>query len=280
VEANPDAKMTNPIDLPITEPVIVPTSAPLRPKSYSGIGLPYVDLDDLTGYLVVIEGSDGVGRSTHINMLKNWLQLKGFGVLETGWTRSNLVGATIDLAKQGHGMNVLTHTLLYATDFADRLEHQVIPALRSGFVVLADRYIYTALARAAARGADMDWVKKLFGFALQPDLVVYLKLSVDALFQRVIRSDSGLDYWEAGMDQNPGCDPYLSFRRYQTKVLREFNRLSREHGFHNVDAGRPVAQTQRLIRQYVADLLHIDLTEQDREVVPPFTRAESTGNAG
>jgi dTMP kinase len=278
VEPVPEKTPDLPIDVTVTEPVITPTSAPLRAKSYTGIGMPYVDLDDLTGYLVVIEGSDGVGRSTHIGLLKSWLQLKGFGVLETGWTRSNLVGATIDLAKEGHGMNVLTLNLLYATDFADRLEHEIIPALRSGFVVLADRYIYTALARAAARNADLDWVQKLFGFAIEPDVVVYLKLNVDALFQRLIRSTNGLDYWEAGMDQNPGCDPYESFHRYQSKVLREFNRLGRVHKFKNVDAGRPVANTQLSIRKHVADLLHIDMTADDREVTLPLARL--SGDAG
>ncbi|MHC4713365.1 MAG: dTMP kinase, partial [Planctomycetota bacterium] len=159
--------------------------APARRKKYLGRGLPYTDLDDLNGHLVVIEGSDGVGRTTQIRLLKNWLQIKGFGVLETGWTRSQLVGPTIDLAKAGHAMNNLTWNLLYTTDFADRLEHEIIPGLRSGFVVLADRYYYTALARAAVRHSDIDWVRSLYGFAIEPDLVIYLQVDVDTLFKRV-----------------------------------------------------------------------------------------------
>jgi dTMP kinase len=238
---------------------------PIRPKKYIGHGLPYVDLDDLTGQLLVIEGSDGVGRSTQISLLKSWLEIRGFGVVETGWTRSNLVGATIDVAKEGHGMNVLTFNLLYATDFADRLEHDVIPALRSGFVVLADRYTYTALARAAARGADVEWVKSLFGFAIEPDLVIYLKVDTKTLVRRVIAS-SRLDYWEAGMDQNPGCDPYDSLVRYQTKVLREFNRLAKQYNFRKVDARHEVARTQRELRKHVAEALEFELTEQDLEI--------------
>jgi dTMP kinase len=238
---------------------------PVRPKRYFGHGLPYVDLDDLTGQLLVVEGSDGVGRSTHIRLLKSWLEVRGFGVIETGWTRSNLVGATIDVAKEGHGMNVLTFNLLYATDFADRLEHDVIPALRSGFVVLADRYIYTALARAAARRADVEWVKSLFGFAIEPDLVIYLKVDVKTLVRRVVAS-SRLNYWEAGMDQNPGCDPYDSLVRYQRKVLREFNRLAKQYNFRKVDARHEVARTQRELRRHVADALEFEITDQDLDI--------------
>ncbi len=225
-------------------------------KRFVGRGLAYTDLEDLTGYLVVIEGSDGVGRTTQISLLRDWLQVQGFGVVETGWRRSRLVGQTIDLAKEGHAMNLLTHNLLYATDFADRLEHDIIPSLRAGFVVLSDRYIYTAFVRAAARRADTAWVRSLYGFAIEPDLVVYLKVDVKTLFDRVIRS-SGLDYWEAGLDQNPGCDPYESFRRYQSKLLGEFDNLSKEFGFREVDARRPVKDVQRELRKCIAELLKI-----------------------
>jgi dTMP kinase len=219
--------------------------APARRKKYLGRGLPYTDLDDL--------------------LLKNWLQIKGFGVLETGWTRSQLVGPTIDLAKAGHAMNNLTWNLLYTTDFADRLEHEIIPGLRSGFVVLADRYYYTALARAAVRHSDIDWVRSLYGFAIEPDLVIYLQVDVDTLFKRVIMS-SGLEYWEAGMDQHPGSDPYESFRKFQSKLIREFNKLSREFGFTRLDARGSVGRIQVKLRKYVADLLNIELTREDRAV--------------
>lgn len=238
---------------------------PATEKRYVGRGLPYTDIEDLNGCLVVIEGSDGVGRSTQIALLKSWLQVKGFGVLETGWTRSALVGPTIDLAKAGHAMNSLTFNLLYATDFADRLEHEIIPALRSGFVVLADRYLYTALARAAARKADLDWVRSLYGFAIEPDLVIYLKVDVKTLIRRVIMASS-LDHWEAGMDQNPGYDPYESFTRYQAKVIREFNRLSREFGFLAVDARRSIEAIQQDLRRHVAQLLNTQITEEDMQI--------------
>ena len=237
-------------------------SVPSRKKRFLGRGLPYTDLDGLTGHLVVIEGSDGVGRTTQIQLLKNWLQVKGFGVLETGWTRSQLVGPTIDLAKAGHAMNNLTYNLLYATDFADRLEHEIIPGLRSGFVVLGDRYYYTALARASVRNSNIDWVRSLYGFAIEPDFVVYLDVDVDTLFHRVIMS-SGLDYWEAGMDQHPGSDPYESFCRFQKKLLGEFNRLSREFGFESVDARGTVEEIQVELRKLVAGHLKIDIADED-----------------
>src|SRR5580765_8872637 len=143
--------------------------------------MPYLPTEGCTGRLIVIEGTDGVGRSTQTLMLKQWLEVQGFAVLDTGWTRSKLVGQAITDAKMGHSLHRLTYSLMYATDLADRLEYQIIPALRSGFVVLANRYIYTAIARGIARGADRDWLRDLFGFAVQPDLVLYLQLPVESL---------------------------------------------------------------------------------------------------
>jgi len=240
-------------------------SLPTREKRYFGKGLPYLDLDDLTGYLVVIEGSDGAGRSTQIRVLKEWLQFKGFGVAETGWTRSSLVGPAIDVAKAGHAMNNLTFNLLYATDLADRLEHEIIPALRSGFIVLSDRYVYTAMARAAVRGADMEWIRPLYGFAVVPDLVIYLKVDVNTLLRRLLMS-SGLDYWEAGLDQNPDCDPYDSFRRYQTKLVKEYNSLSKEFEFKSVNAKKAIRSIQKDLRNDVAKLLGFELSQDDLKI--------------
>jgi dTMP kinase len=244
--------------------VSIPTHAK-RARRFFGRGLRDVDLKDLAGYLIVIEGSDGVGRTTQIDLLRSWLQIKGFGVLETGWTRSMLVGPTIDLAKTGNALNPLTFNLLYATDLADRVEHEVIPALRSGFIVLSDRYFYTALARAAARRSDCEWVRSLYGFAVEPDMVFYLKADVQTLFSRALR-DTGLDYWEVGMDQNPGCDPYDSFMRYQSRVIRELNNLSKEFGFLDVNARSSVVAIQRQLRKQVAERLNIPLTTDDMSI--------------
>jgi dTMP kinase len=223
-------------------------------RNYIGNGLPYTNLDDLSGHLIVIEGSDGVGRSTQIRLLTEWLEIQGYGVVETGWTRSQLLGTTIDLAKAGNTVNALTFNLLYATDFADRLEHKVIPALRSGFVVLADRYIYTAIARALVRGTGREWIQKIYGFAVEPDLILYLKVDVKTLINRVLLAD-GLDYWEAGMDHNQGLDPYDSFRRYQGRLVKEFNDLAKEFDFKVVNAKRDVERIQKDLRKHISELL-------------------------
>ncbi|MDP6125115.1 MAG: thymidylate kinase, partial [Candidatus Latescibacteria bacterium] len=198
---------------------------------------------------------------------RQWLEVQGFGVVETGWTRSQLVSRTIDLAKQGHAMNPLTFNLLYATDFADRLEKEIIPSLKSGFIVLADRYIYTAIARAEVRGVDMTWIRDLFGFAIQPDLVMYMKIGAEALARRVIRSH-GLDYWEAGLDHSPGSDPYDSFLKYQRRLLREFNKLADEYGFEVINAARSVGAIQRELRRRVAQVIGAD-----PEAGPPIPRS-------
>ena len=141
---------------------------------YMGHKMPYLPSGGRTGKLIVIEGTDGVGRSVQAALLKEWLEVQGYAVLDTGWTRSKLIGEAITEAKQGHSLHHLTHSLMYASDLADRLEYQIIPALKSGFIVLADRYIYTAIARGVARDADRDWLMDLYSFALVPDLIFYL----------------------------------------------------------------------------------------------------------
>src|ERR1041384_1963690 len=165
--------------------------------------MPYLPSDGCTGRLIVVEGTDGVGRSTQAFMLKEWLEVRGFAVLDTGWTRSKLVGQAITDAKTGHSLHRLTYCLMYATDLADRLEYQIIPALRSGFVVVADRYIYTAHTPGHARGADSDWLRDLFSFAVAPDLVFYLRLGVADLVPRVLQAGK-MNYWESGLDMNSG----------------------------------------------------------------------------
>ena len=161
---------------------------------------------------------------------------------------------TIGTAKAGHNLNQLTFSLLYATDFADRLEKIVIPALRSGFVVIADRYMFTAFARSVVRGADPAWIRSVFGFALVPDLTLYLKVDVDTLIPRILRN-RGMDYWEAGMDIHFDADLFESFRKYQRRLIREYNRMAGEFGFVTVDATRTVEEIQTRIRARVQSLL-------------------------
>ncbi|HEX9428602.1 MAG TPA: thymidylate kinase [Candidatus Polarisedimenticolia bacterium] len=221
---------------------------------FFGHGLPYADTRDLRGTLITIEGTDGVGRSTQVRMLKEWLEIQGYGVIETGWTRSELMSETIGAAKAGHNLNQLTFSLLYATDFADRLEKIIIPALRSGFVVLADRYVFTAFARSVVRGADPEWIRSVFGFALIPDATLYLKIDAETLIPRVLRA-RGIDYWEAGMDMHLDTDLYESFRRYQWRLIREYNKMAREFGFISVDAALSEDEIQARIRRRVQTIL-------------------------
>jgi dTMP kinase len=238
-----------------------------KKKIFSGFGLPYADISDVAGKLIVIEGTDGVGRSTQIEELKKWLEVKGYGVVTTGWTRSPLMGKTIDEAKSGHTLNVNTFSLLYAADFADRLEHEIIPALKSGFVVLADRYNYTAFARSVVRGADRQWIRKVFGFSLEPDVIFYMRISIEDLIPRVINSQTlhkryweeqsgeGMDYWESGMDLHLGEDFYDSFIEYQKSILKEFDKMTTEFSFQVVDAAKGFEEVNRTLKQGILAVL-------------------------
>jgi len=209
-------------------------------KTYGKI-LPGMNLSDLGGKLIVIEGTDGAGRTTQINMLKPWLEELGHAVLDTGMTRSPLAGEGIRRAKEGNNLGRVTQSLFYATDFVDRLENEIVPALRAGFIVLTDRYIYSLIARAMVRGMDPAWIRSVYGVALKPDAVFYLRLGIDQLVPRVVFS-RGFDYWESGMDLYPGNDMYESFCNYQRALLDQFDRLSEEYKFEIVDAaGDPKA---------------------------------------
>jgi dTMP kinase len=234
----------------------------VTPGHYYGHGLPYLPLNDYPGRIIAIEGTDGVGRSTQIRLLREWLEVRGYGVIETGWTRSPLMQPTIDLAKSSNTLNKLTFVLLYACDFADRLEKEIIPALRAGFIVLADRYIYTAIARAGVRGVDSQWIRRLYGFAIAPHLVFYLKIDADALARRVLES-SGISYWEAGMDMKAGGDIYDSFRGYQRQLLREYATMADEFGFRVLDGRKSIRSIQDELRRQIGEFL-----EEDRLLAP------------
>lgn len=234
---------------------------------YFGDGLPYVNLSDLKGKLIAIEGTDGVGRSTHIDLLQEWLEVQGYGVITTGWTRSNLMSKTIEMAKQGNILDRWSFSLLYATDFADRLEHQIIPALRSGFIVLADRYIYTALARDAVRSGDRTWIRNVFGFAVVPDLVLYLRIDVDTLALRVIET-KGMNYWESGMDLRLGVDLFDSFKKYQSSLIEEFDKMAEEFHFQVIDARKPPEEIQDSLRSKIQPIL----TNEKRPLEPAQER--------
>jgi dTMP kinase len=225
-----------------------------QPGSYYGSGIPYLPIDGYPGRIIAIEGTDGVGRSTQIRLLREWLEVQGYGVVETGWTRSALMQPTINLAKASNTLNKLTFVLLYATDFADRLEKEIIPALKAGFIVLSDRYIYTAMARAGVRGVDRAWVRNLYGFAIAPHLVFYLKIDERTLIRRVLQA-RGMDYWESGMDLKLGDDIYESFRAYQRALLREYASMADEFGFRILDARRRIDVIQDELRRQIGAFL-------------------------
>ena len=225
-----------------------------RGRTWYGHGLPYRKIGKRPGHLIVIEGTDGVGRSTQIELLRTWLEVEGYAVSNTGWTRSPLLADTINEAKAGHELTVTTFSLLYAADFADRIEHQIIPALKAGFIVIADRYMYTAFARNAVMGADPEWTRQVFGMALVPDLVLYLSIDLEHLVPRVLEG-KGMDYWESGMHLALGTDIFDSFEHYQRRLLAEYDRLAEEFGFIGVDARRPVEEIQRDLREHIAAYL-------------------------
>lgn len=233
---------------------------PSDTKRWFGHGLPYVEQRPLPGHLIVIEGTDGVGRSTQVGLLGSWLELEGYAVSNTGLTRSPLLSETISEAKAGHQLTPMTFSLLYAADFADRLEHEILPALQAGFIVIADRYMYTAFARNAVMGADPEWTHEVFGMALVPDLVLYLEIDVDTLVPRVVRG-KGMDYWESGMHLALSSDIFDSFRNYQQRLITEYNRLAREFGFLTVDARRSVDEIQAELRHHVSNYLRRPRTE-------------------
>lgn len=182
------------------------------------------------GLLIVIEGTDGAGKSTQVNMLKKYIEKEGFACMLSEWKTSRLISEVINEAKERNLLNATTFSLLYAADYADRLENTIIPALKAGFVVVLDRYTYTAYVRDSVRGHDIKWVKNLYNYAPVPDLVFYLKMPVDKLLKRMIGTD-GLDYFESGRDIGISADIYNSFEIYQTRCLKEYDKLQKEYDF-------------------------------------------------
>lgn len=222
---------------------------------FYGEGLPGVDLSELRGRLIVIEGPDGVGRSTQVSMLKPWLESNGHAVLDTGMTRSALAGKGIKQAKAGITLGPISLSLFYATDFADRLENEMIPALRAGFIVLTDRYIYSLIARAIVRGLGPDWIKSVYGLALKPDAIFYLRANVADLIPRVLSSPTGFDYWESGMDLHLGEDLFDSFEEYQRRMLAVFDSMTEQYGFEIIDATEPIETIYRNLQRRIGRLL-------------------------
>lgn len=233
--------------------IVVPRRSPRR---FYGHGIPGVDLDQLAGKLIVVEGADGSGRSTQIASLVEWLEGCGHATVQVGLKRSTLVSEELEKAQEGNILSRTTLSLFYATDFADQLENIILPALKAGFVVLADRYIYTLMARDLVRGMDHGWLKNLYGIALEPDAVFYLNAPPEELVQRNFAKNAALDYWESGMDLGLSRDMFDSFMKYQTTMQKTFRDLQATYGFTIVDAMRNAdvinAELQKKIKAVLA----------------------------
>lgn len=225
------------------------------PKSFYGRGIPRVALEELTGSLIVVEGADGSGRSTQINKLVQWLEGEGHATVQVGLKRSTLVREELQKAQQGNILSRTTLSLFYATDFADQLENVILPALRAGFIVLADRYIYTLMARDLVRGMEMDWLRNLYDIAIVPDAVIYMRVSPETLVQRNFSKNPTLDFWESGMDLGLSRDMFDSFLEYQSLLIEQFRRLQKIYKFRIVDADKPVDKIQTMLRRKIETIL-------------------------
>ena len=232
--------------------IVVPRRTPRR---FYGHGIPKVDLEQLAGRLIVVEGADGSGRSTQIAMLVEWLEGSGHATVQVGLKRSTLVSEELERAQEGNILSRTTLSLFYATDFADQLENIILPALKAGFLVLADRYIYTLMARDMVRGMDEAWLKNLYGLALEPDAVFYLNVPPEELVQRSFAKNAALDYWESGMDLGLSRDMFDSFLQYQRAMQQTFRHLQTTYGFTIVDGMRSAEAIHADLRKKVVAVL-------------------------
>ncbi|HVS88917.1 MAG TPA: dTMP kinase [Candidatus Acidoferrum sp.] len=226
-------------------------------------GEPLVGFDpsEITGSLFVIEGMDGSGRSTQIALLQEWLESEGFAVQTSGLRRSNLVGRDIDELMAKNAVTRLTLALMYATDFFDQVEHRILPALRSGTVVLADRFIFTLIARGVVRGINRDYLSGLYAMALRPHLTFWLNVRPETAFAREFKKAQAISYWEAGRDMSLSHDLYWSFIRYQTMIKREFEVMAKRQSFIELDGESSVSAVNKQLRQRIGEQLGIRATK-------------------
>jgi dTMP kinase len=230
-------------------------SAKKKTHRFYGHGIPRVKPEDLGGRLIVVEGADGSGRSTQIVELVNWLETSGRATVQVGLKRSTLVSEELEKAQDGNVLSRTTLSLFYATDFADQLENIILPALKAGFIVLSDRYIYTLMARDMVRGMDEKWLKNLYGIAPVPDAVFYLSVEPEELVQRNLSKNATLDYWESGMDLGLCREVFDSFLKYQAAMQNAFKTLQKTYGFEIVDANRSASAVNKELRKKISSLL-------------------------
>ena len=209
-----------------------------------------------SGKLIIVEGIDGSGKSTQLLLLHKWLESKGHKVFFTEWNSSDLVKDTTKRGKKTKSLTPTTFSLLHATDFASRLYHQILPPLKAGMLVLADRYIYTAFARDAVRGVSRDWVRNMYDFAIKPDMAFYYKVPIEVAISRLLRGARGqFKYYEAGMDMNLSPDVTESFRLFQSQILAEYDKIVDEFGLLTMDATQDIETQQEHMRTLVEEAL-------------------------
>ncbi len=228
---------------------------------------------EFPGKLFVVEGIDGSGKSTQISLLHKWLMSQGYSVFFSEWNSSELVKRTTSRGKRKHLLTPTTFSLIHATDFADRTEQNIIPPLKAGAVVLADRYIYTAFARDVARGCHREWVRELYSFAVQPTVGFYFHVPLDVALDRILTGRPELKWYEAGMDLGLSDDPYECFKLFQTRILAEYQALVAEYNLHVIDATLPIVQQQEQVREVVREHLAGCLRQPEgaRRAVAPAT---------
>jgi dTMP kinase len=255
VRATPIATPKKTERLPVTE-TIADTN-----RYFFGEPLVGINPAELTGTLIVVEGMDGSGRSTQITLLQEWLESEGFAVQTTGLSRSDLVGKDIDDLMAKNAVTRLTLALMYATDFFDQIEHRIVPALRSGMVILADRFIYTLIARGAVRGINREYLLGLYAMALRPDLTFWLNVRPETAFAREFKKSQAISYWESGRDMSLSNDLFRSFIRYQTMIKKEFDFMAKRHNFLELDGEAGVPEVNKQLRQRIGEHLGIRSTK-------------------
>jgi dTMP kinase len=216
----------------------------------------YGQTRDLPGRLFVVEGIDGSGKSTQLTLLAQWLRQSGYPVVFSEWNSSPIVKATTSRGKRRKLLTPLTFSLIHATDFTERVDRELLPALKAGAIVLADRYVYTAFARDVTRGVDPQWVKSLYRFAPVPTAAFYFRVPLEVALHRILTGRPNLKWYEAGMDLGLHIDPQESYRLFQAKILTEYERLVGEYGLNVMDATLAVEKQQRQLRKTV--LQHLD----------------------
>ncbi len=248
----------------------------MRPLEFFGTKLPSAP-EEIAGRLIVLEGPDNSGRSTQIDMLRNWLEMEGHAVVDIGLKRSTLVSRDLDLAMEGNVLGTVTLSLFYATDFLDQVENKIIPALKAGYIVLADRYIYTLIARAIVRGMDSAWISGVYSLVPRPDAVFYLRVDPTTLLERRFQIDPSLDYWESGMDIGLSSDMYVSYYRYQTLMQQEFQQLAEQNNFQIIEGTRNIATIHRQIKEGLKPILELDSKSPQKRKVKSRPQRKSLG---